>query len=162
VSPEFELGAYEALWARQETGLKSIAQAFGAHPGAIPSDFVPKAEIEKYSRAGLAAIRDAGIQHFGVRVHGTTDYPARLHDADHPVGLLYFQGNWELVNTWCFQSRNLKRLTRNTSIEVLKLAIPPVNDNVLGQLDCGAVPCLRALEPPAFSTGSMGRRVSMR
>jgi len=29
------------------------------------------------------------------------DYPARLRDADHPVGLLYFQGNWELVNTRC-------------------------------------------------------------
>ena len=81
----------------QETGLKSIAQAFGAHPSAIPSDFVPKAEIEKYSRAGLAATRDAGSQHFGVRVHGTTDYPARLRDTDHPVGLLCFQGNWELV-----------------------------------------------------------------
>ena len=100
-SPECELGAYEALWARQDTGLKSIAEAFGAHPGAIPSDFVPKAEIDKYSRAALAAIRSAGIQHFGVRVHGTTDYPARLFDADHPVGLLYFQGNWELVNTRC-------------------------------------------------------------
>ena len=101
IAPEDELGAYEALWARQETGFKSIAQAFGAHPGAIPSDFVPKAEIEKYSRAGLAAIRNAGIQHFGVRIHDTTDYPARLRDADHPVGLLYFQGNWELVNTRC-------------------------------------------------------------
>ena len=45
--------------------------------------------------AGLAAIREAGIEHFGVRIHGTTDYPARLRDANHPVGLLYFQGNWE-------------------------------------------------------------------
>lgn len=101
VSPEYELGAYEALWARQDTGYKSIAQAFGVHAGSIPSDFVPKTEIEKYSRAALAAIRAAGIQHFDVRVHGTPDYPARLRDADHPVGLLYFQGNWELVNTRC-------------------------------------------------------------
>jgi DNA processing protein len=101
VSPEYELGAYEALWARQETKYKSIAQAFGAHAGSIPSDFVPRAEIEKYSRAALASIQEAGIQHFGVRVHGTTDYPARLRDADHPVGLLYFQGDWELVNTRC-------------------------------------------------------------
>ena len=76
ISPECKLGAYEALWARQDTGFKSIGEAFGAYPRAIPSDFVPKAEIEKYSQTALAAIRDAGIQHFGVRVHGTTDYPA--------------------------------------------------------------------------------------
>ena len=101
IAPEYELGAYEALWARQGTGLKSIAEAFRAHPAAIPSDFAPRAEVEKYSRAGLAAIQAAGIQHFGIRVHGTADYPARLRDADYPVGLLYFQGNWELVNTRC-------------------------------------------------------------
>ena len=88
ISPECELGAYEALWARQDPGFKSVAGAFSAHPGSIPSDFVPKAQIEKYSRAALAAIRDAGIQAFGVRVHGTTDYPARLRDAEHSVGLL--------------------------------------------------------------------------
>src|SRR5216684_1011562 len=122
VSPEFELGAYEALWARQETGLKSIAQAFGAHPGAIPSDFVPKAEIEKYSRAGLVAIRDAGIEHFGVRVHGTTDYPARLRDADHPVGLLYFQGNWELVNTRCVAVIGTREPTLEGKLRAAKLA----------------------------------------
>jgi len=101
VSPECELGAYEALWARRDTGFKSIAEAFGTHPGANPSDFVPKAETEKYSRVALASIRNGGIQHFGVRIHGTADYPARLRDADHPVGLLYFQGNWELANTRC-------------------------------------------------------------
>ena len=42
VTPDRELGAYEALWARQETGFKSVTQAFGAHSGAIPSDFVPR------------------------------------------------------------------------------------------------------------------------
>jgi DNA processing protein len=67
----------------------------------LRSDFVPRAEIEKYSRLALAAIRQAGIQHFGIRVHGTPEYPPRLRDADHPIGLLYFQGNWESVNTPC-------------------------------------------------------------
>ena len=37
VSPRDELGAYEALWARQDTGLKSIAEAFSGHAGAIPA-----------------------------------------------------------------------------------------------------------------------------
>jgi DNA processing protein len=74
------LGAYEALWARQDTEFKSIAEAFSAHAGAIPSDFVARAEIEKYSRVALAAIRHAGIRHFGIRVHGTPGYPARRRD----------------------------------------------------------------------------------
>jgi DNA processing protein len=122
VSPECELGAYEALWARQDTGLKSIAEAFGAHPGAIPSDFVPRAEIEKYSRTALATIRDAGIQHFGVRVHGTIDYPARLRDADHPVGLLYFQGDWELVNTRCVAVIGTREPSVEGKLRAAKLA----------------------------------------
>ncbi len=101
VSPRRELGAYEALWAREGTWFKSIAEDFRAHEGAIPSDFVSETDIEKYARLALGAIRDAGIGHFGVRVHGAGEYPQKLRDADHPVELLYFQGAWELVNTRC-------------------------------------------------------------
>jgi DNA processing protein len=101
VSPRRELGAYEALWAREKTWFKSIAEEFKAHPGAVPSDFVAEADIEKYSRLALGAIREAGIQHFGVRVHGAGDYSPKLRDAVHPIELLYFQGLWDLVTTRC-------------------------------------------------------------
>ena len=56
---------------------------------------------EKYSRLALGAIRDAGLKHFGVRIHGAGEYPQKLRDADHPVQLLYFQGVWDLVTTRC-------------------------------------------------------------
>jgi DNA processing protein len=62
---------------------------------------VSEADIEKYSRLALGAIREAGIQHFGVRVHGAGDYPPKLRDAVHPIELLYFQGLWDLVATRC-------------------------------------------------------------
>ena len=101
VSPRRELGAYEALWARDGTWFKSIAEEFQANPGAVPSDFVSEADIEKFSHLALGAIRDAGIQHFGVRIHGAGDYPPKLRDATHPIELLYFQGLWDLVNTRC-------------------------------------------------------------
>jgi DNA processing protein len=101
VSPMRELGAYEALWAQEGAWFKSIAAGFREHEGAIPSDFVSKGDIEKYSRLALGAIRDAGIKHFGIRIHGAGDYPQTLRDADHPVELLYFQGAWELVTTRC-------------------------------------------------------------
>jgi len=99
ISPKRELGAYEAMWARDGAWFKSIAESFRSHPGAVPSDFVSKADIEKYARLALGAIRSAGIQHFGVRIHGAGEYPEKLRDADHPVELLYFQGLWDLVNT---------------------------------------------------------------
>ena len=101
VSPVRELGAYEALWARDGAWFKSIATLFREHAGAIPSDFVSPADIDKYARLALGAIREARIQHFGVRVHGAGDYPESLRDAEHPVELLYFQGLWDLVNTRC-------------------------------------------------------------
>jgi DNA processing protein len=101
VSPKRELGAYEALWAREGAWFKSIAEDFESHPGAVPSDFVSPMDIEKHARLALGAIRDAGIRRFGVRIHGAGEYPQKLRDADHPVELLYFQGAWELVNTRC-------------------------------------------------------------
>src|SRR6266702_2875932 len=101
ISPKRELGAYEALWAREGTWFKSIAEIFRQHEGSILSDFVSEADVEKYSRLALGAIRDAGIKHFGVRIHGAGDYPPKLRDAEHPVELLYFQGLWDLVNTRC-------------------------------------------------------------
>ena len=101
ISPERELGAYEALWAREGTWFKSLANDFRAHSGAIPSDFVSEADVEKYSRLALGAIRDASIEHFGVRIHGAGEYPRKLRDADHPIELLYFQGLWDLVNARC-------------------------------------------------------------
>jgi len=99
VSPRRELGAYEALWAREKTSFKSIAEDFAANPGAVPSDFVYEGDVERHARLASGAIRDAGIQHFGIRVHGAGDYPSKLRDATHPVELLYFQGLWDLVNT---------------------------------------------------------------
>src|ERR1700733_2735192 len=101
ISPRRELGAYEALWAKEGTWFKSIADDFRAHQDAVPSDFVSEADIEKYARLALGAIRAAGIKHFGVRIHGAGEYPQKLRDAEHPVELLYFQGLWELVNTRC-------------------------------------------------------------
>lgn len=98
VSPAWEMGAYEALWARKNTTFKTIADAFKKSPDAIPSEFVSEAEIEQ----AMVIVRDAlarrKINDFGVRLHGTEDYPERLRDATHPVELLYYRGSWDLVD----------------------------------------------------------------
>jgi DNA processing protein len=74
---------------------------FRSQPGSVPSDFPSSSEAERYSRIALGAIRNAGIKHFGIRVHGAGEYPAKLRDAEHPVELLYFQGNWDLTASRC-------------------------------------------------------------
>jgi DNA processing protein len=101
VLPARELGAYEALWAREGTSFKRLAEMFRAHPGSVPSAFVSGAEAEQYSRLALGAIKAEGIRHFGIRVHGAGEYPEKLRDAEHPAELLYFQGNWDLISSRC-------------------------------------------------------------
>ena len=49
----------------------------------------------------LGTIRAAGIKHFGIRVHGAGEYPAKLRAAEHPIELLYFQGNWDITSSRC-------------------------------------------------------------
>jgi DNA processing protein len=122
VSPKRELGAYEALWARESAWFKSIAEDFRAHPGAIPSDFVSQADIEKYSRLALGAIRDAGIKHFGIRIHGAGEYPQKLRDADNPIELLYFQGLWELINSRCVAIVGTREPSEDGKLRAAKLA----------------------------------------
>lgn len=128
VSPKREFGAYEALWAKEGTWFKSIAEGFSEHPGAIPSDFASEADIEKYSRLALGAIRNADIKHFGVRIHGAGDYPEKLRDADHPIELLYYQGLWELVNTPCVAVVGTRAPSEEGKLRAAKLTRMLVSD----------------------------------
>ena len=122
ISPKRELGAYEALWSREGMWFKSLAETFREHPGSVPSDFVSDADSAKYARLALGAIRDAGIRHFGVRVHGAGEYPKRLRDAAHPVELLYFRGLWDLVNTPCIAIVGTRNPTDDGRRRAAKLA----------------------------------------
>jgi DNA processing protein len=99
ISPFREMAAYEALWVDKAASFKKIADRFRSCPGAIPSDLVPNDEIEAASAEVLERLTKAQAPKFGVRVHGSEDYPARLRDAAHPVELLYFRGWWDLIES---------------------------------------------------------------
>lgn len=99
VSPLLELGAYEALWEEKGASFKTLAEKFDSEPGALPSDFVPKAKAEKYAAYVMNQFRKAGVARYGVRVHGAGEYPEKLRDAQHPVEVLYYSGFWDLVYT---------------------------------------------------------------
>lgn len=97
ISPRREMGAYEALWLEEGASSKTIADKFRSQPGALPSDFVNENLAEQRARETLAVLLKGGVRDFGVRIHGTGEYPARLRDARHPLELLYYQGDWCLT-----------------------------------------------------------------
>jgi len=130
VSPFIELGAYEALWEEPNTTFKTLADMFARREGTIPSDFVEHGKAARYANEVHSKLKNAGIEKYGIRVHGAGEYPGRLRDADHPVELLYFQGWWELVNS----PRSVAVVgTRNPSPEGLartkRLVTALVSDN---------------------------------
>lgn len=101
ISPMLELGAYEALWAELKASFKTLSDKFAECPGSVPSDFVPPSKAKECADQVESKFLSAGIERFGVRVHGAGDYPEKLRDAANPIELLYYQGDWGLVESRC-------------------------------------------------------------
>jgi DNA processing protein len=99
ISPLREMGAYEALWSEQNTTFKTIADVFRKNPGVVPSDLVTPGKIDSVLSHVLQRIKQSNIDEYGVRVNGSIDYPESLRDAAHPIELLYYRGNWDLVES---------------------------------------------------------------
>lgn len=97
VNTRTEIGAYEYLWKQPNTSTKKLAEFFEANPGLLPSDLVGEADALAAVEEVLEHFAARGIKRFGVRIHGTHDYPDRLRDAIDPVEVLYFLGSWELA-----------------------------------------------------------------
>jgi len=93
------MGAYEALWAEQGATFKRIAEKFKSSPSSLPSDFVEPDEIESYKKEALGLIHKAGVEDFGIRIHGTAEYMPKLRDARYPIELMYYQGFWDLASS---------------------------------------------------------------
>ncbi len=98
ISPLIEMGAYEALWTRPEASFKTLAELFRSHGKSVPSDHVELAEAERHAVQVLEHFKERRIAKFGVRVHGAGEYPARLRDAQYPIELLYYMGDWSLAD----------------------------------------------------------------
>lgn len=100
ISPRLEMFAYESLWKGEGAWFKSVANLFRENHGAVPSDLVPKSEIDA-AAAELRELLGSQLATIGIRVNGAGEYPSKLRDADHPIEVLYFRGHWELVETPC-------------------------------------------------------------
>ena len=98
ISPLRELGAYEALWDEKGMSFKKLAEKYRNCPDSVLSDFVSESIADSFAKRVRAMLSKARVHKFGVRVHGTADYPLRLRAAAHPVEFLYFRGNWDLIH----------------------------------------------------------------
>jgi DNA processing protein len=99
IDATLELGAYETLWSNRTATFKRIAEQLAREPGTRPSQLVPEDQARTVAKRVLEKIRSRTPIRFDVRVHGESEYPSKLRDAVHPVELLYFQGDWDLVHS---------------------------------------------------------------
>ena len=96
VSPHLEIGAFEALWAKKEVSSFKQLRNKIVH-GEFASGKVSKDEAETFYAKVQEIFKKKGIEHFGIRVSGTADYPKSLLQAEDPLVLLYFLGAWDLI-----------------------------------------------------------------
>ncbi len=101
ISPFRELGAYEALWNEEGMSFRKLAERRRRRPGSMLSDFVSRSDARDFAHRVRDMLSEAGIEGFGIRVHGAGEYPLKLRDAANPVELLYYRGWWDLVHTRC-------------------------------------------------------------
>jgi DNA processing protein len=99
IIPQNEMSAYESLWMGQGAWFANLAELFRSNPGAVPSELVPEEEVARTWRKLVELVGEEQLRSIGIRVNGAGEYPKKLRDADHPVEILYYQGNWELVET---------------------------------------------------------------
>jgi DNA processing protein len=97
ISPFTEMAAYEALWDQNGTTFKRIADLFRDSPYSSPSQLVDSALIEEYRVLLKETFSKYKLNKFGVRVNGVFEYPLKLRDAKHPIEVLYYQGDWDLI-----------------------------------------------------------------
>ena len=98
VSPFLEMGAYEALWAREKVSFKTIADLVRDSRDVPLSSFVPEHQTKEFADRVYSMLAHKSLD-FGVHVRPDSSYPEKLLAADHPVELLYYRGSWDLIYT---------------------------------------------------------------
>ena len=101
VHPWQEAGAYEALWATAKATFKRVSEWLN---GSLPSTIIPSSRADEYTHHAFSLLAKDRLTPDQVGIclkEGKTlyRYPDKLRDAAHPVELLYFRGEWKLVDT---------------------------------------------------------------
>ncbi len=99
IIPSIEIGAFEALWSKDISSFKQLREKISSSDVKLLSDLIEPSVAKKFYHQVVSKLKLAGIDHYGVRLAGTIDFPSSLYDADYPVALLYYRGNWDLAFT---------------------------------------------------------------
>lgn len=99
IEPSMEIGAFEALWASSISSFKQLREKLIESDENSLSKLIDCSMSKKFYEEAIQRLHSAGIDNFGVRIEGTIDYPNKLHDADYPLVLFYYQGIWDLIFT---------------------------------------------------------------
>lgn len=94
-----EAAAYEALWLNEKSNFATLANIFSLSGGSLPSEVVSNIEISSTKNELLKFLENKGLHDVGLAINGSIDYPLQLRDAVNPVEILYYMGDWSLVNT---------------------------------------------------------------
>ena len=129
ISPFLEMGAYETLWKEPKATFKTLSERFARSPGCVPSDFVPEGQAYKCAMLVKERFAEAGVERFGVRVHGAGEYPGKLRDATYPVECLYYRGQWDLVELCAVAVVGTRAPSQEGSARARRLVRKLVKDN---------------------------------
>lgn len=102
ISPSIEIGAFEALWSNRENNISSFKQLrerLNESDSKLPSDLIDLKTAQDFYQKAVSRLKESGITNFGIKIEGTMDFPQKLQDADYPLSLLYYIGNWDLIFT---------------------------------------------------------------
>jgi DNA processing protein len=98
IHPVLEVTSYEALWTRYSTTTQ-LATLFKRFNYALPSDV---ARAEGFSIDDVECIKRElewlmPFHRYAALFHGDFEYPSRLRDALHPIEVVYYRGNLNLL-----------------------------------------------------------------
>jgi len=97
ISPLEELLAYEALWDQPGSTFRSLSILLNSGKNYPVSTLIKPQTIAQYKEELWPVIHT--LPQFGVRIFGDGEFPNRLNDAQHPLKILYYQGNWDLIHS---------------------------------------------------------------
>lgn len=100
ISPTSEIAAYETLWTRFNTTVQ-VANLFRKFDHALPSvvtqeEGITSDEVETIKSRVEQLLP---FRQFSALFYQDFEYPERLRDAKHPVEVLYYRGNLDLLSS---------------------------------------------------------------
>jgi DNA processing protein len=118
ISPYKEIIAYEYLWSKPNSSVKTIAEKL-SRKDILPSEVVEEEKDALFSdidrRTGeIRAFIDKKLKirpHFSALLKESPQYPEKLLDAKHPIDLFYYRGNPDLINKKCVSIVGTRQLS---------------------------------------------------